>query len=317
MTPTTTRSSFLRRALIGFATICTIALFVMASGSPLRAQAVVVVVNGEPITAFDIEQRTKLIVLTTKKTPSRTEVIEDLISDKVKIKEGKRFGIIYGPAEIDAAFAGMGTRMRLTSEQLAKSLESQGVRPDTLKNRMHAEMTWSNLVRGRFPQSLMVGEKDVQSAISVKADDKQDTTSFEYIVRSIVLVVPRGASAGAIDVRRKEAEALRTRVQSCEEAVQIFRSMRDAAIREPFTKTSADLPPTLRELLDKTPIGRLTAPEVTKQGVEMVALCNRKPTTADTPAKREAREKLFSQKYEAKSKDYLRQVRSSAMIEYR
>jgi len=29
----------------------------------------------------------------------------------------------------------------------------------------------------------------------------------------------------------------------------------------------------------------LTAPEITKQGVEMVALCGRKPTTVDTPKK--------------------------------
>ena len=35
--------------------------------------------------------------------------------------------------------------------------------------------------------------------------------------------------------------------------------------------TSADLPAVLRDVLDKTPIGHLTAPEVTKQGVEMVA----------------------------------------------
>ena len=64
--------------------------------------------------------------------------------------------------------------------------------------------------------------------------------------------------------------------------------MRDAAIRDQLTKTSADLPPNLRELLDKMPIGKLTPPEVTKQGVEMVALCSRKPTKADTPARSES-----------------------------
>ena len=37
----------------------------------------------------------------------------------------------------------------------------------------------------------------------------------------------------------------------------------------------------------------------------MVALCDRKPTKIDTPKKREIREKMFAQKYEAKSKAYL------------
>jgi peptidyl-prolyl cis-trans isomerase SurA len=93
--------------------------------------------------------------------------------------------------------------------------------------------------------------------------------------------------------------------------------MQNAAIREPVTKTSADIPAVLREVLDKTPIGRLTPPEITKQGVEMVALCGRKPTTIDTPKKKEIRDKMFAQKFEAKSKSYLDEIRKAAMIECR
>ena len=93
--------------------------------------------------------------------------------------------------------------------------------------------------------------------------------------------------------------------------------MQNAAIRETVTKTSADIPPVLRELLDKTPIGHLTPPEVTKQGVEMVALCARKPTTIDTPKKKEIRDKMYQQKYEAKSQSYLQDIRKAAMIECR
>jgi peptidyl-prolyl cis-trans isomerase SurA len=132
-----------------------------------------------------------------------------------------------------------------------------------------------------------------------------------------VLIVPRGAAPAATEIRRKEAEALRTRVQTCEEANSLFKSMQNAAIRDTVIKTSADIPAVLRDVLDKTPIGHLTAPEVTKQGVEMVALCGRKPTTVDTPKKREMREKMFVEKFEKKQKAYLEEVRKAAMIEYR
>ena len=91
-------------------------------------------------------------------------------------------------------------------------------------------------------------------------------------------------------------------MQTCAEANAFFKSMPNAAIREIVVKTSADIPPVLREVLDKTPIGHLTPPEVTKQGVEMVALCARNPTTIDTPKKREIRDKMYAEKYEAKSK---------------
>ena len=286
------------------------------SASPLRAQSVACMVNGEPITTLDIEQRTKLNFLTTRKKMSRQEVLDELTNEKVKLKEAKRFGVDPSASEVDQSYAGMSQRMRITTEQLTKSLESQGVRPETLKARLKAEMVWGSLVRGRFKESLQVGEKDVADAAQQGGEATQ-TDAFEYKLRPIVLIVPRGSAPAAMDLRRKEAESLRERVQTCDQANSYFRSMQNAAIRDTITKNSADIPGPLRELLDKTPIGHLTPPEITKQGVEMVALCERKPTKVDTPKKREIREKMFAQKYEAKQKAYLNDIRKAAMIECR
>jgi peptidyl-prolyl cis-trans isomerase SurA len=302
---------------------CAVVLALMASAMPSYAQSVAVMVNGEPITNFDIEQRTKLDFLSTHKQPTRQEVIEELIDQKVKIKEAKQFGVDPSSSDIDASFADMSTRMRITPDQLAKSLESQGIRPDTLKQRIKADMVWAGLVRGRYKESLQVGERDVNAAAQTQGDsgdnkdDKQQGESFEYKMQPIVLIVPRGSPPSAIELRRKDAETLRARVQTCDEANSYFKSMQNAAIREPVIKTSADIPPVLRTVLDNTPIGHLTPPEVTKQGIEMVALCGRKPTTVDTPQKKAIRDKMFADKFEAKSKAYLAQIRKAAMIEYR
>jgi peptidyl-prolyl cis-trans isomerase SurA len=287
-----------------------------SAASPLQAQTVAVMVNGEPITNYDIEQRTKLNFLTTRKQMPRQDVINELINEKVKIKEAKKFGVDPGTSDVDELYSGMASRMRISTDQLTKTLAVQGVRPDTLKARLKAEMVWGSLVRGRYKESLQVGEKDV-AAVAQEGGETIQTEAFEYKMRPIVLIVPRGSAATAIESRKKEAESLRERVTTCEQANAYFKSMQNAAIRDSVTKTSADLPVPLRELLDKTPIGHLTPPEVTKQGVEMVALCDRKATKIDSPKKREIRDKMFQQKYEKKSKDYLDEVRRAAMIEYR
>ncbi|MEO6779489.1 MAG: SurA N-terminal domain-containing protein [Bradyrhizobium sp.] len=301
---------------------CVAAFILMVAGAPSYAQSVAVMVNGEPITNYDIEQRSKLDFLSTHKKLTRKEVIDELIDQKVKIREAKQFGVDPTGSDVDASFAQMSARMRLTPDQLSKTLEKQGIRPETLKERIKSEMVWTSLVRGRYKESLQVGEKDVAAAaaVEVKGDEKDaklDTESYEYKMQPIVLIVPRGSAPGIFEAKQKEAEALRGRIQTCDEANAFFKSMPNAAIRETVTKTSADLPPVLREVLDKTPIGHLTAPEVTKQGVEMVVLCGRKQTTVDTPKKKEIRDKMYSEKFEAKSKAYLDQVRKAAMIEYR
>jgi peptidyl-prolyl cis-trans isomerase SurA len=287
-------------------------------GSSAIAQTVVLLVNGEPITDYDIEQRSKLDTLSTHKKPEREAVIEELIEQRIKIREARKWGIDPSASDIDALYTSMAGRMRMNAEQLNKTLEAQGIRPETLKAKIRADNVWPNLVRGRYKESLIVNEKEVHSAIQANGDpNAQPATSFEYTMRPIVLVVPRGAAPSAVETRQKEAQALRARVQSCNEANDIFKVMRDAAIRENVVKTSADLPGPLRELLDKTEIGHLTPPEVTKQGIEMVALCDRKPTTVDSPAKREIRDKMFVKKFEAKSAAYLAEVRKAAMIERR
>jgi hypothetical protein len=124
----------LHHRLSSLALPCILALaLLIGCGSPLRAQSVAVMVNGEPITNYDIEQRSKLDFLSTHKQPSRQEVINELIDEKVKSKEGKKFGVDPSASDIEQSYTAMSSRMRITPDQLTKSLESQGIRADTLK----------------------------------------------------------------------------------------------------------------------------------------------------------------------------------------
>ena len=283
-----------------------------------RAQTVAVMVNGEPITDLDIEARVKFDFLSTHKQPSRQEVVNELIEEKLKIKEAKKFGVDPSASDIAEAYGQMAQRMRITPDQLTASLEKQGTRADTLKQKIKADMVWGSLVRGRYKEKLQVSEKDVNDRVKEDGGDAaQQADAFEYRMQPVVLIVPKGSSPQALELRQKDAETLRARIETCDQANQYFKSMPNAAIREPVIRTSADIPANLRKILDDTPIGHLTPPEVTKQGIEMVALCGRKPTTIDTPKRKEMRDKMYQKKYEATSNAYLAEIRKAAMIEYR
>src|SRR4030088_1761470 len=177
-------------------------LALMGCGAAALAQTVAVMVNGEPVTNYDIEQRTKLNFLSSHKQSTRQDIINELIDEKVKIKEAKKFGVDPTASDVDQAFTAMSQRMRITTEQLTKSLEAQGVRPETLKARIKADMVWTSLVRGRYKESLQVGEKDVAAAVQVSgSDEKQAADAFEYKMQPIVLVVPRGSAPATIEAR--------------------------------------------------------------------------------------------------------------------
>jgi peptidyl-prolyl cis-trans isomerase SurA len=291
------------------------AMFVMAVPATVRAQ-VVVVANGSPITELDIQQRSKLIASGTHKAPSRQDVINELIDDRLKISKAKYYGLEVSSAEVDNAFANMASRQRISPEQFAQFLERSGVSAAALKARIRAELTWSQLVRGKFSTSLQVGDSDV--AVALRSRNQADeAVGYIYTLYPIVMVVPRGAAQTALAGKLREAEQLRGRFTSCAEGLAMARRLREVAVREPINKSSADLPPQLAELLGKMEIGRVTVPEVTPQGLQMFALCAKKETSTDTAAKREVREELFTKRYEAESKKFLEEIRKSAMIEYK
>lgn len=282
------------------------------------AQAqVVLTVNGEPITAFDIEQRTKLITLSQRKTLPRNEVIDDLINDKLKVLIGRRYKLELDDSDINKSFNDMAHRMRLDGEGLTKVLAQQGVQAYTLKDRIRAEVIWQQIVRAKYQSSLTQSDKDIDQKLETRKKDDNQAASYEYTLRPILFVIPRGSPREMFEQRAREAEALRLRFNDCDSGIPLARGLRDIAVRDPIRKSSADLAPALRELLEKTTIGKLTAPEATQQGVEVFALCGKRELKSDTVAKREAQNELFSERYQAASKRFLNELRCQAMIEYK
>jgi peptidyl-prolyl cis-trans isomerase SurA len=295
------------------ATACIIA----AIAAPTRAlaQHVVLVVNGDVITDYDIEQRMKFDTLSSHKPSVRQEVIEELIDDKLKVQIARRYKVEVPDSEIESSYADMAKRMRVSSDQLTQMLAQGGVDAMTLKARIRADMSWQYIIRGKYQSSLQISEKSILDEIKIQGKgDGPQALGYDYTLRPILFVVPRGNTA-LQETRRKDAEALRARFTACDTGLPFARSLRDVTIRDSITKNSSDLAPALREILDKTEIGHLTAPEITAQGVELFALCDRKETKSETPEKRDAREKLFNDTFQAKAKTLLRDLRRQAMIE--
>jgi peptidyl-prolyl cis-trans isomerase SurA len=296
-------------------TAALLAAGVWAPGGVARAQQVVVIVNGEPITALDIEQRSKLAELSTHKAPPRQEVLDELINEKLKVREAKKFGLEISSSEVDSAFATMAGRMRLTADQLTDQLAKSGIHVATLKARIKADLTWPQLVRGRYSSSLQIGDKDILTAMDSKSTD---TVGYDYTLRPILFLVPAGSPETFVEGRKREAEALRNRFSDCESGIAFARALKDVAVRDQVIRSSADIPVELRKVLEGVEVGRLTAPEVTKFGVEMFAMCAKKESTADnSPIRRQVRESIMAQRYEQRSKQYLQELRRGAMLEYK
>lgn len=291
-----------------------LALALTAAPQPAGAQ-VVAVVNGSPITSYDIDQRAKLLQTSSRKKPSRQEIIQELVNDRLKIAKAKFYGFSVGEDEVDRAFNSMAQRQGIPPARFKEFLQRSGIAEETVKARIRAELTWTQMVRGKFAASLQVSESDVVNALRER--NETSIVGYVYTLYPVVVVVPPGSSDAVVKTKRRTAESLRGQFNSCKEGLDVARAIRDVAVRDPITRSSGDLPEKFRDLLGGMPLGRLTEPEVTSQGLQMFALCQKKESRMDSPVQHQLREKIFADRYERESKKFLEEIRKSAMIEYK
>ncbi len=294
--------------------LCLLIAAVVAILSPAAAMAqVLVMVSGQPITANDVNQRVKLHQLIERKAPSNKEVLEELIDERIKIQQAARFTITVDDDEVDRMFSSVAERSGRTAAQLTAGFAQSGLNAKTFKEKLRADYVWNQYVRARSPV-VNVRDSDVVAALNQK-DGPQSFVATEYTLRPIVLVVPRnGSNLGA---RMQEASALRAKFNGCDAGMDLVKGMKETVMRSPVSRLSSEMTEPMRQILDKTEVGRLTPPEASQSGVELFAVCAKREVKGESSKKRDVKDQLMSTQFQAESKKLLAELRKTTLIQYR
>lgn len=305
------------------ALVCVAGLGLASIGAASAASQIRVVVNGEPITSNEIASRARLLRLTSRMSPASVEraATEEMIEDKLKLQEAKRVGISASDQQVDAAFASIAGRLKMSPAMLAQGLAQQGVGAQNLKERLRVQIVWQQLVVGRFNRSVSISDSQIVDALAKKESSgkatakKGDGKTTEYTLKQVVLVVPRqGGNEGA---RMREAEALRSRITSCDQLTEAVKPLHEALVKNLGKRTEDEMPEQFRGLLADVPAGRLAKPMRTQIGVEMVAVCERRDLSGDFEVRSKVEEELRQQEGEVFARRYINDLRRIAVIDYR
>jgi peptidyl-prolyl cis-trans isomerase SurA len=223
---------------------------------------------------------------------------------------------------VDAAFASIAQRVKLTPANLSRALTQSGVDPSTLRTRLRAQMVWQQAVMQRFRQQIRIADSDVVEAIKAqqKTGDKaagEQTKTIEYRLQQVILVVPAAQRASAMANRRREAEALRAQINGCDGLAAATASMKEAVVKNVGHRTDAELPENFSSLIAETPVGKLTKPIETTNGLEMLAICDRKERESDFSIRTKVEGDLRQKQGELLTRQYMQELRRFAVIEYK
>jgi peptidyl-prolyl cis-trans isomerase SurA len=286
-----------------------------SGGTVADNKSIPVLVNDVPITGYDIAQRAKLMRLGGGKGDQKS-AIEELINETLESLEAQRRGVTVPDAQVDFAFQSIAQRLKMTPQQFTQALSGQGVAADSLKKRLKVQIAWTQLVQARTQQKATVRGEDITQAVLQKGDPTAMKLT-EYTLQQIIFVVPASSPGGLYDQRRREASAFAQRFTGCDNSLEQAKQLRGVVVKDIGRRDSTQLTGPQGEAVKKTPAGRVAPPNQTDQGIELIAVCATRDIQSTDAVRTEVTNDLYLKQAEGLGKDYLKELRDRAIIEYR
>jgi peptidyl-prolyl cis-trans isomerase SurA len=162
--------------------------------SPVLAQEtrIAAVVNDDVISLVDLQQRIRMVLVSSNledqpQTRQRvaSQVLRNLVDEKLELQEAKRLGIKVGEEELDEALGRIEAQNRLTKGGLDAYLKERGVEKATLVEQLRATIAWGKLVRRKL-QAVTISEDEVDEALSrVKETEGQPVSRVAEIFLAV------------------------------------------------------------------------------------------------------------------------------------
>lgn len=270
------------------AVLLAIALLGLAFGTqiaPAQAQQggqrIVAVVNDESITAYDIEQRIRLIVGPNAAPPNAeqmrrltNQVLRAMIEERLQLQEAKRLGIDADPEEMADATSRIERQNNIPAGKLEEVFKSEGLSYASFQVQARAAIVWPKVVRRRAARLVIVNDDEIDEAIE---RFKESADKPSHLVSQIFL---------SVDSPQDEAE-VRSNIERLYD--QIASGVPFAALAQQFSQDSTSgsggdvgwvqvgqMPPEVDQVLADMPVGSVSRPIRAAEGYYIVGLRQRR-----------------------------------------
>ncbi len=287
-----------------------------ASMTPEMAMAsqIKYVVNGIPVTDYDIARRSAFMRLQRRRGNVREQATQEMIDQALRSVEIKRLRINISDAAVNQSYANFAKSNRLSTRQMDKILSQSGVTKKHFKAFIRAQMGWSQALGARArAEGGGFSEQDVVQRML--QDGGKKPTAMEYMLQQVIFVVPNAERKSKLNHRKKEAQAMRNRFTSCDTARQFAKGLIDVTVRELGRVLEPELPPDWAKPIKATKSGAATKVRVTDRGVEFIGICSTREVNDDRVAQMVFQaEGSSNEKAEELSNKYMADLKKKARI---
>lgn len=305
-----------RKRLVVVAACLALSMFggvAQPSFTAAQASEIKYVVNGSPITSYDIQRRAALMKLFRQKGSASDQMIEQ----SLKSSEMARFNIRIAKQQVDGAYSNFASSNKLKASQLDQILGQAGVTAKHMKEFIRVQMGWSQVLGMRMRSDSagggMMTEQQMVRKVFELGGRKPSAT--EYMLQKITFVVPAKERNAILAKRKREAEAFRQRFNGCESSRQFAKGLIDVSVQDIPRVLGPELPPDWKKAIENGKPGTATPTRETATGVEFIGICSSREVNDDRAAQMVLNnDGKLDAKAEEMSKKYLTELREKAQI---
>ena len=260
----------LKGALLGVSLLC---LTPALAGSVAMAQegglfAPRMVINGQTITNFEVEQRMLFLRVLRAPGDPEKEALNGLLKDRLGAQAAKDMDISLTAEEVTQGMAEFASRANMDTEQFVAALAEEGVAPETFRDFVSNGLLWRNVVRTKFGTSVRISDSQIDRALAENAR----TPAVQFLLSELILPI-QDAEVSDVLERAREIKANAGSEQSFAAAAREFSASPSAARGGrldwiPF----ANLPPPIAAQVLKLAPGEVSDPIVVPEAVVLFQL---------------------------------------------
>jgi peptidyl-prolyl cis-trans isomerase SurA len=252
------------------------------------------------------------------KPASDKQALDQLIDETLMMQEAKRQHALISDSEVDSELAKRASAVKLSGPQFQAAMRQAGFDPATFRQYLQANISWQRVVHARFRATVNITDQDVAAVVGKeKPAAEAQKNATEYVVQPVLFLIPKGSSGSLAAQRLKQAEEFRKSFQGCDRSVAQIGGTPGVVVQPNVRRDESKIPEPLKTELAKAEVGGTTSPQKIGEGYQVLGICGKNAIAGETEATVAARAELSDERGQLLARQYLRDLRSDAVIEYR
>jgi peptidyl-prolyl cis-trans isomerase SurA len=298
--------------------------------SPDVLDRVICVVNNDAITQYELDEAELYYLAETRehladgeaRKALRARLLQNLIENRIQLQQAEREKVVIEDAELVENMAEMMKKIKAKDEKEFEAMvKSQGLTVEGVKKRLREQLMVQRVIRRKVALRISVTEQEIDKYLAENREKLE--TGLTFSVRHILVLPDPTKDEDGWPAARKKAEEVYALLLEGQDFAELARKYSDDASAKDGgslgTLKKGELAPDIEEAILRLQPGEASTPFRSQVGYHLFRLDSRESLAGEAlgQVRNQIRDILYRQKYDARLKEWLVEIKQRAIIDIR